>query len=259
MCAPNGYLNDHSIFYCTSEHESNNIYATLWYQNFDDECSIYGEIGSEYLNERKVDCVELYNDYYFEISHCYTQIIDSLSVDLSNYNLAGYIILGCIIGLPLLLNIIAFLSVHRKRKGADRPGFIGVFKFFSSTGDVATDAIFTLSLYALDNKLYIYSAIFTFGPHLLSILIGIFFIIKWRQNKSQAFISNYASSFDKVIVILSLVSGFYGAIDLLTSHLFHLDVLSFQLAINSKQRIMNMKIINNVLLENIPCLYIQFL
>eukprot|EP01084_Bolivina_argentea_P127930 226217_1 len=53
MCAPNGYLNDHSIFYCTSEHESNdnnnnNIYATLWYQNFDDECSIYGEIGSEY-------------------------------------------------------------------------------------------------------------------------------------------------------------------------------------------------------------------
>lgn len=52
-------------------------------------------------------------------------------------------------------------------------------------------------------------------------------------------------------------SGFYSTIILCTSHLFHMRKLSLYLPIWVQTRIKNLRILNEILLENIPMLIIQ--
>eukprot|EP01084_Bolivina_argentea_P293209 504253_1 len=184
--------------------------------------------------------------------------VSDTSSSLSISDISGYIVLGTVTVLPTLSSIAAFMF-HRKREGTDRPGFVSLFKFFISVGDFYTDAIWSLTLYSENNDLWFWAVIFSFGPHILSVVVGLSFITTWRQMKSKVYISQYAVRFDKVIIILTLLSGFYAATDIITSHLFHLDVLSLQISQKQKDRISNLKIINNVILENVPCLYIQYL
>eukprot|EP01083_Nonionella_stella_P225281 801093_1 len=282
VCAALGNGDQHAIFYCNTYEDQGDVYADLWLQHFDDSCSIYGQIGKHSLGLHS-DCDTLFGTgYYAKLSGCdltrQTVVMTSTEYstsdegdddvqDLSGYNVSGYVTVGVIFSLALIFVIIAFVF-HRKREGTDRPGYVALLKLFSSIADLYTDVIFTLTLFALKGvwhyyifglDLWIWSAIFTLGPHFLSIVVGLFFITKWRQTRSKRFLSEYASRFDKVIVLLSLVAGFYAAIDMLSSHLFHLDVMSFQIGVDTKARLMNMKIINNVVLENVPCLYIQYL
>eukprot|EP01083_Nonionella_stella_P020167 55900_1 len=280
VCAAYGNHEHHDLFHCNHYYHSNDdsYYVYAWVYDFNDECSIYGEISNTFLDEAQSDCDPLFDTgYYVAIADCYTtkalhltvvvteefepdtteqDVDDAPGVD--SYSVSGYSIVAFVVGFPFLIGVIAFLF-HRKRNGSDRPGYVALLKFFSAIGDFYTDVLFTLTLYAANNDLYQWSALFTLGPHFLSIVVGLFFITKWRQTRSKRFLSEYASRFDKVIVIFSLVAGFYAAIDLLSSHLFHLDVMSFQIGVDTKARLMNMKIINNVVLENVPCLYIQYL
>eukprot|EP01083_Nonionella_stella_P318239 1162203_1 len=280
VCAAYGNHEHHDLFHCNHYYHSNDdsYYVYAWVYDFNDECSIYGEISNTFLDEAQSDCDPLFDTgYYVAIADCYTtkalhltvvvteefepdtteqDVDDAPGVD--SYSVSGYSIVAFVVGFPFLIGVIAFLF-HRKRNGSDRPGYVALLKFFSAIGDFYTDVLFTLTLYAANNDLYQWSALFTLGPHFLSIVVGLFFITKWRQTRSKRFLSEYASRFDKVIVLLSLVAGFYAAIDMLSSHLFHLDVMSFQIGVDTKARLMNMKIINNVVLENVPCLYIQYL
>ena len=57
---------------------------------------------------------------------------------------------------------------------------------------------------------------------------------------------------------MTLISGFYATTEIITSHLFHLNVLSLQLGARPRARILNLKILNNVILENIPMFWIQY-
>merc|ERR1711920_1089377 len=100
---------------------------------------------------------------------------------------------------------------------------------------------------------------FTFGPYLLSVFVGILFITKWRQSLRNLQLAEWASRYDKWIIILSLFSGFYPASDLICSHLFHLHALSLQISPRQKRRIWYLRVLNTVLMENVPCLIIQYL
>ena len=90
-------------------------------------------------------------------------------------------------------------------------------------------------------------------------MIGILFITKWRQSLHNLYLAEWASRYDKVVIILSLFSGFYPASDILTSHLFHLNSLSLQISERQKLKIWYLRVLNTVLLENVPCLVIQWL
>eukprot|EP01083_Nonionella_stella_P149706 475872_1 len=167
-------------------------------------------------------------------------------------------LIGGIMFMPFLLATIAW-RFHRKRRGTDRPGYVSLFRFFGGIADWYTDAFWAWSLYYDGHYLWKSAFIFVFGSHLVSIMICIYWITKWRQNKHSIHIAQYAKKYDKFVIFLSVISGFYGAAGLITSHLFHLHVLSLCLDNTQMSSISTVRILNQSLLENIPVLMIQIL
>eukprot|EP01084_Bolivina_argentea_P141571 248758_1 len=270
----------HYYTYCDEyTDDDNSIYSFVYFYYFDDECSLIGIDGRDLFqeNQQNDQCknTKAANGIFFSVGKCFdtttlspstgtpTTIPPTLSPleittgesigdvsgdesSLSGYDYSGYVVVGCVITFPTLV-IVAGLPFHFKRKGTDLPGYITLFKFFSAVGDFYTDAIFALTLYGtrdeyeISNDLWPYALIFSFGPHILSIFVGLFFLTKWRQTRTKQWISAYAERFDKVIVILTILSGFFATTEIITSHLFHLDVLSFQIDTIERSRILNLK------------------
>eukprot|EP01083_Nonionella_stella_P151870 485947_1 len=168
------------------------------------------------------------------------------------------ILIGCVTLMPLLLMAFA-CPFHLKRRGTDRPGYPALFRFFGGIADWYTDAFWAYSLYIDGHCLWKSAFLFVFGSHLVSIMICIYWITKWRQDKHNIEVVQYASRYDKFVIFLSVVSGFYGATGLITSHLFHLRVLSLCLDDAQLASISTIRIFNQSLLENIPVLIIQIL
>ena len=52
-----------------------------------------------------------------------------------------------------------------------------------------------------------FSLIFTLLPHLMSNIITIIYISKW--SKTSINISKYISKYDSIVVMISMLSGFY--------------------------------------------------
>eukprot|EP01083_Nonionella_stella_P143786 447582_1 len=209
---------------------------------------------------------------YMDVVDCYTtprttilmtdaennDFADMETSSLSGYDVSGYVVLGIVVLFPVVFIMMGY-AFHKDRSGTDKPGYLALFTFFASVGDFYTDLLWSITLYSQGNPLYVYAFVFIFVPHMLSLSVGIVFLTKWRQNKSRMYISEYALRFDKVIIISTFLSGFYATTDIVTSHLFHLDVLSLQLDSSQKTQIGNLKIFNTVILENIPCTVIQLI
>eukprot|EP01083_Nonionella_stella_P073764 199673_1 len=170
----------------------------------------------------------------------------------------GMVLVGCVTIIPAMLIMLAF-SFHRKRKGSDRPHYLSLFRFFCGVADWFSDAFWAYSLCISGHYLWISAFIFVFGSHFVSFMICVYWVAKWRQNSDRIHIAEYANKYDKVVIALSLVSTFYGATALITSHLFHLQVLSLWLEDTHLKSISTMKILNEAFLENIPVLIIQIL
>eukprot|EP01084_Bolivina_argentea_P146805 256958_1 len=251
-----------------------NIYSYAWFQYFKDKCSIYG-FEEEYVIEEEYECVSKDDQNIFSATNqrIFMEIIDCFAVSdefaiqndyssddkgLTEHEISGYAVAAFMVIAPFILILVALLF-HKFKSGSDNPGYISLFKFFASNADFYTDAIWAFTLYSENNRLYYWSFSFAFGPHLISIIVGLFYIVNWRQNRSKRHISEYAMKFDTSIIFLTLLSGFYATTEIITSHLFHLNILSLQITTKQKSRILNLQILNEVILEDIPCFYIQYL
>eukprot|EP01084_Bolivina_argentea_P274660 468205_1 len=183
--------NKHFSLYC-NDYEStqdSNIYGFVWFEYFNDKCSIYAHEQSKLIEEESGTCdsqqplFENNNDISIKIIDCFTinetDTIDTTIIttkkatttivttgnieettgdglgDINDANdntkianISGYIVVGGCLLFPMIFILIAFMF-HKKRKGTDRPGYISLFKFFTSIGDFYTDAIFALTLYSV--------------------------------------------------------------------------------------------------------------
>lgn len=103
------------------------------------------------------------------------------------YEIASYVIIALVAALPAAVSVFAF-DFHSKRVGSDRPAYLALFMFFSGVADFWTDSIWTLALYAerAHNNLWQYACIFTFGPHVLSVVVAVAFISKWRYSERKS-------------------------------------------------------------------------
>eukprot|EP01084_Bolivina_argentea_P243206 407760_1 len=268
------YNGDFYKLYCNG-YESNkdeNTYSYAWFEYFNDKCSIYG-FEEQHVIEEEDECISGDSQNIFDnrVNYLFMEIIDCFAIEyvsvddtendeitLTEMAVSGYAVGGLVVVAPLILILIAMLF-HKFKTGSDNPEYLSFFKFFGSTGDFYTDAIWSFILYSEGHYLYLWAFICTFGPHLLSIIVGLLYITNWRQNRAKQHIAEYAKEFDTKIIILTLFSGFYATAEIITSHLFHLEVLSLQLTKKQKSRIFNLQILNEVILEDIPCFYIQYL
>ena len=126
------------------------------------------------------------------------------------------------------------------------------------------DCIFsyTLSLQNLNFKYLLWlSLIFIIIPFITSCIIAIRFIIHWLRSTdlNSDRLVLYLKKYDKLILIFTIISGFYPSIDLLTSKLFPYKIFYFPLMREEKEELNNYRFINIVLLENIPQFGIQII
>eukprot|EP01083_Nonionella_stella_P091847 256859_1 len=164
------------------------------------------------------------------------------------------LMISAFVASPILLVLVA--AIYNARfKGSDPPNFSSILQCFLSTTDLYIDIIFcALLLFKLNTILFTYCSIFIALSHLISNLIALYYIKKW-QRKCVSYIEKY----NGVVTFLSLIVGFYAAIQLLSSKLFYFKPLSMQLSNAQIYKIQILTICNNVLFRNIPLLVIQIL
>ena len=178
-------------------------------------------------------------------------ISDSARAFLQTWEFGGTIVLVLTFTAPCLLFIVAFIW-HRKEEflGVDRPRYASIFKCFWNIGDLWSDLIFTIILYF--NKetrevLFMVSLIFATVPHIISNLIALYEMKKWRQNNAR--IAKYIDRYDWFIIAISIAGGFYSAIELGRSKLFYAKIFLLQLKREEYHHIKSMRFYNNVVFE----------
>eukprot|EP01083_Nonionella_stella_P144812 452766_1 len=166
-----------------------------------------------------------------------------------------FIVVGALLALAVLFTIIAVLF-HLRKKGSDAPGYLSIIKFFIEIIDLYTDVSFTYSVYLSGNPLIWYAApaaIILFA-YLVSVITS---LIKVNLHKRNMLYSNYMKSFDKAWLTTTLIVGYYATFNIFTSHLFHLEITSFQVPEKEKNNVKTLKIVNFVILENLPMFILQ--
>ena len=117
--------------------------------------------------------------------------------------------------------------------------------FFTNMADFYTDTVFCLLLFINDDKyiLALIAAIFTFGPHIISIILCLYHLQIWRKLKIE-----YIEQYDNLIIAITVLAGVYPTIDFLSSKLFYIKQISLYL---TKKQILSLKqcrFFNNILL-----------
>ena len=195
-----------------------------------------------------------------------TATTDSMAI--SSSNMTGFdsatIVLISVFCMVILssatCSVFAFITVHRRRPGTDRPNYLSLFKFGFNVADFYTDVIWTLTLVFEASEYARYAMLFTFGSYGVSMIVGISYVIIWKSSRrSKLYLSGYADRYGKFVLIGTALAGFYSTMELITSHLGHLSVFSLHLSKAQHQQTQILRILNVVLLENLPLLIIQFL
>ena len=159
-----------------------------------------------------------------------------------------------------LFSLIAFLAVHRRRPGTDRPNYLSLLKFGFNAADFYTDLIWSLSLISENSEYAVYAFVFTIGSYAVSLIVAILYVTKWKaSHHSKEHLSGYATKYSKYVLIGTALAGFYATVEIVTSHLCHIGVLSLHITTAQKQHIQTLRILNVVLLENLPLFIIQSL
>ena len=158
---------------------------------------------------------------------------------------------------------------------ADLPQYWAVFACFWNIGDFYSDCTFVVILYDAmnsnwgdgDDKYYPYgylfyaSLAFTVIPHFLSNLLTLHFLNESR--KYNIYLSKYVNRYDWLLITLSVIGGFFAAIEMCRSNLFYLSMLNLQLRKEKYDKIKSWRFWTVVCFENIPqitiqCLYIYY-
>ena len=112
------------------------------------------------------------------------------------------------------------MNKRNAKRGIDKANVLFVFRFFCNLGDFITDILFCTVLFYDDNArssgLQYFSLGFTIGPHLVSMVVCLYFIVKWNRSIDDRF-SSYLKKYEIAIVFCTLIAGFYATISLVQS------------------------------------------
>lgn len=184
--------------------------------------------------------------------------------DLTKFESISLLVFAAVIILPILVLLVAAIAheLTKPYKGSDRPKYMALFKFFTNVGDFWSDILFAFHLLSVGSGYFLFAALFTFVPYLFGIILLVVFILKVRgSKKSYAYITiaNYLHSNDYVLIGLALVGGLFPALQICSSHLFHLSIFSMEFRENQLQQMQYFRFFNIALFENAPQLVIQLL
>eukprot|EP01084_Bolivina_argentea_P299698 516610_1 len=190
-----------------------------------------------------------------EYSHDESGLINN-EHSMINSAFGGYVIVIILCIFPLLLIIFgAIYNKHQFNGGSDSPTYMSIFKGFSSIANLYTSIVFCVSLaYTNKSVLIVVTIIFILIKHLVSNIIGLYYINKWTKQNVK-YITRYAS----LVFVFNLITGFYPSIEILSSKLFYCEALSMQLSHSQRYIIQILTITTNVFFLNIPLIIIIIL
>ena len=140
--------------------------------------------------------------------------------------------------------------------GFDRPNLMSVIKAIQNAGDFWTDVLVCIILYLQRyTLLYIASFIFTIVPFILSCICCVYWIVQWRKWKydNPIRLTDYLNRYESLLCLLTVLAGFYAAVELCRSKLFFKRYFYFPLRKQEYNQLKHIKFVNVVLLE-VRCL-----
>ena len=162
---------------------------------------------------------------------------------------AGYYLLYFCVGSTLVLIAFGFLFHKCIVRGADDVGYVALFRFFSNIADFGSDALLTIVFYLIDEQFFfLLSLIFTLLPYFLSCIIGVYWIERWRNDVDNC-LSNYLKKYDILLICLTVITGFYSAVELARSKLFYLKMFNLQIRKDNITQLKNSRFFTNVVFE----------
>ena len=170
-----------------------------------------------------------------------------------------------IAAIMVVIIVVAAFIYHKcvNSKGCDRPDFVAIFRFVNNCANFVINILFTFVLFDQNSKYSSINAVFVFSPHLLSCMVGLYWIERWRVRKDWHLLK-YLSKYDGLIYISSVIFGFYSTINLLQSKLFGLKVFNFEISqkksdYNDWTQLQNYRFVNLIILGTVPQMIIQIL
>ena len=178
----------------------------------------------------------------------------------SELNTAGTIISIGAISVSTTIAIVARIYYYCRIKisnyrGIDKPKYMFLFRFAAAFIDFWTDIIFSLILLFSDDNVIIvlgyWSLAATCVPYFCSLIIYCAFVTSWRRNDKR--LKQYFSKYEGLILISSLIAGFYSTIYFFHSQIFFHEL--FYLGLHEKHRntLFHLKFANIIIFE--VCLY----
>ena len=147
-------------------------------------------------------------------------------------------------------------------KGSDAPNYEYVSWYINSVCDFWSDIMFCYLAYLVNEIVIFYFAlIFTLIPLLMSFVLSIYWIHKWRTmtcSVPHRIIHYLRANSVKLITFTIFSSDFYCSVLLLQSKLFCLDIFNFSLTKDETSKLIIWKLISVVICENIPHLVLQY-
>ena len=163
----------------------------------------------------------------------------------STVSVASIVLVAC----AVVLIGITYFKQRIKTRGSDGASSGMIFKFFANVGDFWTDAAFTIVLGYQMPELFYFSLIFTIFPFLISFVTCMIYLEKWRRDRVWKHIDNYFSKYDVLIMFLSVIAGFYGALALAQSKIWYLNMFHLQMKKSELNEMRTVQFVNIVLLE----------
>ena len=177
-----------------------------------------------------------------------------VAYSVKSWEIGGYF---CLIGsLTAPIILLMFSRIYHSQKefcGCDKPTYFALFACFWNMGDFYSDLIFTMILFIKSESddyilfLFYVSLGFSLIPHFLSSVILLYKIHIWTHY--HTYIRQYVQSYDTYMIVISVFSGFYAAVEMARSKLFYFRMFSLQLKRKDYWNIQNLRFGNTVVLE----------
>ena len=206
----------------------------------------------------------------FESAHTGKSTQEKLVIQLESittYTLFGIFMIAAILTVGAFYHYYYLLKPAKKL--IDKPNIYCIFKCAHNFADLWTDILFAVILYLQKDSiinstyknLWAFAIIFVFVPFFVQCVLSLWYLDKWQQrmNKIIKTDKTYPSSHDSLLIVCSIIFGFYSAMELMRSKLFYQTFFHSQLSNRYYKQIRCYRFLNIVILENIPQLIIQFL
>lgn len=178
---------------------------------------------------------------------------------LASYDSVGMYVIYITISVMLLLVGMSYMyheyvlkCMDNGYKGTDPVQYIAILKFFQNTVDFWTDLFFAFVLYLQGLwPLWGYAAIFIFVPYIVSCITAVICTVRWRHWNMDhpTRLHQYLSRYEFFVYFLTIVAGFYSALDLTRSKLLYKKCYYFPLKREEFSNLKHWRFVNIVVLE----------